>query len=114
MEVIRCGFSPYQGFNLIQFNSNTLFVKRVTRALGTECSGTFQDPRGNLLRQWLSVIPVLGVVSTEFQLSENPPLGTWTIMTTVSVSDGMLTLSTTYRTHFLSHPRVKGHHSSDV
>ncbi|XP_067429401.1 CD109 antigen [Thunnus thynnus] len=42
------------------------------------------DPRGNLLRQWLSLDGVLGVVSKEFQLSENPPLGEWTIITTVN------------------------------
>nr|XP_046229740.1 CD109 antigen [Scatophagus argus] len=48
-----------------------------------------RDPRGNLLRQWLAVDSVLGVVSKEFQLSENPPLGEWTIVTTVSsVSSG--------------------------
>ncbi|XP_039980771.1 CD109 antigen isoform X2 [Xiphias gladius] len=47
------------------------------------------DPRGNLLRQWLSVGSVLGVVSREFRLSENPPLGEWTIVTTVSgISSG--------------------------
>lgn len=45
-----------------------------------------QDPRGNLLRQWLDVVSVLGVVSKEFELSENPPLGKWTIVTTVNVS----------------------------
>ncbi|XP_042247389.1 CD109 antigen [Thunnus maccoyii] len=42
------------------------------------------DPRGNLLRQWLSLDGVLGVVSKDFQLSENPPLGEWTIVTTVN------------------------------
>ncbi|KAI3364614.1 hypothetical protein L3Q82_011402, partial [Scortum barcoo] len=42
-----------------------------------------RDPRRNLLRQWLAVDSVLGVVSKEFQLSENPPLGEWTIVTTV-------------------------------
>ncbi|KAF3850256.1 hypothetical protein F7725_019975 [Dissostichus mawsoni] len=31
---------------------------------------SINDPRGNLLRQWLDVEGVLGVVSTEFQLSE--------------------------------------------
>ncbi|XP_056260669.1 CD109 antigen [Seriola aureovittata] len=47
------------------------------------------DPRGNVLRQWLSVDGVLGVVSKEFQLSENPPLGEWTIVTGVNgVSSG--------------------------
>ncbi|KAM7368320.1 hypothetical protein PAMP_014548 [Pampus punctatissimus] len=42
------------------------------------------DVRGNLLRQWLSLDSVLGVVSKEFQLSENPPLGEWTIVATVN------------------------------
>ncbi|XP_029965690.1 CD109 antigen [Salarias fasciatus] len=42
-----------------------------------------RDPRGNMLRQWLDLSGVLGVVSKEFQLSENPPLGQWTILTTV-------------------------------
>lgn len=45
-----------------------------------------QDPRGNMLSQWLSLDSVLGVVSQEYQLSENPPLGEWTIITTVEVS----------------------------
>ncbi|XP_034059074.1 LOW QUALITY PROTEIN: CD109 antigen-like [Gymnodraco acuticeps] len=44
---------------------------------------TINDPRGNLLRQWLDVEGVLGVVSTEFQLSENPPLGQWCIVATI-------------------------------
>ncbi|XP_078131515.1 CD109 antigen [Sander vitreus] len=43
-----------------------------------------RDPRGNTLRQWLSLDSVLGVVSQEYQLSENPPLGEWTIITTVA------------------------------
>ncbi|KAM9339287.1 CD109 antigen [Symphorus nematophorus] len=43
-----------------------------------------RGPRGNLLRQWLGVDSVLGVASTEFKLSENPPLGEWTIATTVN------------------------------
>ncbi|XP_029281676.1 LOW QUALITY PROTEIN: CD109 antigen [Cottoperca gobio] len=42
-----------------------------------------RGPRGNLLRQWLAVDSVLGVVSKHFQLSGNPPLGKWTIGTTV-------------------------------
>ncbi|KAK5903091.1 hypothetical protein CgunFtcFv8_006901 [Champsocephalus gunnari] len=45
---------------------------------------TINDPRGNLLRQWLDVEGVLGVVSTEFQLSENPPLGQWCIVATIN------------------------------
>ncbi|XP_033979709.1 LOW QUALITY PROTEIN: CD109 antigen-like [Trematomus bernacchii] len=45
---------------------------------------TIKDPRGNLLRQWLDVEGVLGVVSTEFQLSENPPLGKWSIVATIN------------------------------
>ncbi|XP_026185360.1 CD109 antigen [Mastacembelus armatus] len=42
------------------------------------------DPRGNLLRQWLAADSILGVVCKEFLLSENPPLGQWTIVTKVS------------------------------
>uniref|UniRef100_A0A7N6ADL5 CD109 molecule n=1 Tax=Anabas testudineus TaxID=64144 RepID=A0A7N6ADL5_ANATE len=45
-----------------------------------------KDPRGNLLRQWLAADSNLGVVSKEFQLSENPPLGEWTIVATSNVS----------------------------
>uniref|UniRef100_A0A3Q0SE27 CD109 molecule n=1 Tax=Amphilophus citrinellus TaxID=61819 RepID=A0A3Q0SE27_AMPCI len=45
-----------------------------------------RDPRGNLLRQWPAADSVLGVVSKEYLLSENPPLGQWTIVTTVKVS----------------------------
>lgn len=48
--------------------------------------GTMQDPRGNIIRQWLAMQSNLGIVSKEFQLSQNPPLGAWTIMTTVNVS----------------------------
>ncbi|XP_040925580.1 CD109 antigen isoform X2 [Betta splendens] len=43
---------------------------------------TVSDPRGNLLRQWLAANADLGVVSREFELSENPPLGDWTIVAT--------------------------------
>ncbi|XP_069052824.1 CD109 antigen [Lepisosteus oculatus] len=38
-----------------------------------------KDPQGNLIQQWLSLDSRLGVVSQEFHLSENPPLGTWSI-----------------------------------
>lgn len=55
-----------------------------------------QDPRGNLLRQWLAVDGVHGVVSKEFQLSENPPVGQWSIVARVSVSK-ILKVSTATR-----------------
>ncbi|XP_028809377.1 CD109 antigen isoform X2 [Denticeps clupeoides] len=42
-----------------------------------------KDPKGNRIRQWLDLDCVLGVVSKEFQLSKNPSLGAWTIMTVV-------------------------------
>ena len=45
-----------------------------------------QDPRGNTIRQWLSLNSTLGVVSRELQLSDYPPLGRWTVQTTVQVS----------------------------
>ncbi|RVE56091.1 hypothetical protein OJAV_G00232690 [Oryzias javanicus] len=41
------------------------------------------DPRGNFIRQWQNKNSTLGVVSIEFELSENPPLGEWTIITEV-------------------------------
>lgn len=37
------------------------------------------DPRGNLIAQWLEEKAELGVVSNIFQLSDNPPLGDWSI-----------------------------------
>uniref|UniRef100_A0A3B3DWJ9 CD109 molecule n=1 Tax=Oryzias melastigma TaxID=30732 RepID=A0A3B3DWJ9_ORYME len=49
---------------------------------------TITDPRGNFIRQWQNQKSTLGVVSTEFELSENPPLGEWTIITQVKI-DGM-------------------------
>ncbi|XP_077076926.1 CD109 antigen isoform X2 [Siphateles boraxobius] len=39
-----------------------------------------RDPKGNMIRQWLSVDGVLGVVSKELKLSQNPPLGPWKIV----------------------------------
>uniref|UniRef100_A0A8C9QYB7 CD109 molecule n=1 Tax=Scleropages formosus TaxID=113540 RepID=A0A8C9QYB7_SCLFO len=39
----------------------------------------YQDPKGHMIQRWLSLESFLGVVSKEFQLSENPPLGMWTI-----------------------------------
>ncbi|XP_018599068.2 CD109 antigen [Scleropages formosus] len=38
-----------------------------------------KDPKGHMIQRWLSLESFLGVVSKEFQLSENPPLGMWTI-----------------------------------
>uniref|UniRef100_A0A3P8V2E1 CD109 molecule n=1 Tax=Cynoglossus semilaevis TaxID=244447 RepID=A0A3P8V2E1_CYNSE len=48
-------------------------------------SSLIQDPKENLLRQWESEDGELGVVSLDFQLSEIPPLGNWTIHATVDV-----------------------------
>uniref|UniRef100_A0A7N6BA92 CD109 molecule n=1 Tax=Anabas testudineus TaxID=64144 RepID=A0A7N6BA92_ANATE len=71
-----------------------------------------KDPRGNLLRQWLAADSNLGVVSKEFQLSENPPLGEWTIVATSNVS---LTYGSTkkvslakqrYKLSFDDYPRI--------
>uniref|UniRef100_H2MS57 CD109 molecule n=1 Tax=Oryzias latipes TaxID=8090 RepID=H2MS57_ORYLA len=50
------------------------------------CFSLIKDPRGNFIRQWQNKESNLGVVSTEFELSENPPLGQWTILTEVKVS----------------------------
>ncbi|XP_033873036.3 CD109 antigen-like [Acipenser ruthenus] len=49
-----------------------------------------KDPQGNFIEQWLSIDSHLGVVSKEFQLSDNPPLGSWTIEATV---DGVMSSS---------------------
>ncbi|XP_029451477.1 CD109 antigen isoform X2 [Rhinatrema bivittatum] len=38
-----------------------------------------QDPRGNLIFQWLAEHSDLGVLSRNFQISANPPLGDWSI-----------------------------------
>ncbi|KAI4793124.1 hypothetical protein KUCAC02_032919 [Chaenocephalus aceratus] len=54
------------------------------RYTNTRCDKQSRTPGGNLLRQWLDVEGVLGVVSTEFQLSENPPLGQWCIVATIN------------------------------
>ncbi|XP_068610239.1 CD109 antigen [Brachionichthys hirsutus] len=43
-----------------------------------------KDPKGNRLRQWLNVTSTLGAVSRWFQLSQNPPLGQWTIIAIVN------------------------------
>ncbi|XP_040205895.1 CD109 antigen [Rana temporaria] len=37
------------------------------------------DPRGNLLEQWMEEEAELGVALKSFQLSDNPPLGDWSI-----------------------------------
>ncbi|XP_060773998.1 CD109 antigen [Neoarius graeffei] len=42
-----------------------------------------KDPRENLIRHWLAVNLLLGETAKEFQLSQNPPLGTWKIMAKV-------------------------------
>uniref|UniRef100_A0A8D3A5V8 CD109 molecule n=1 Tax=Scophthalmus maximus TaxID=52904 RepID=A0A8D3A5V8_SCOMX len=60
-----------------------VFVRPDGKPLVSPVDVSVRDPRGNLLRQWLSVDADLGVVSKQFQLSENPPLGEWTIVATV-------------------------------
>ncbi|KAK1171930.1 CD109 antigen-like [Acipenser oxyrinchus oxyrinchus] len=49
-----------------------------------------KDPQDNSIEQWLSIDSHLGVVSKEFQLSDNPPLGSWTIEATI---DGVVSSS---------------------
>ncbi|KAG7460634.1 hypothetical protein MATL_G00200810 [Megalops atlanticus] len=44
---------------------------------------SIKDPKGNTIQQWLALDSFLGVVSREFQLSENPPLGIWSIEASV-------------------------------
>lgn len=46
-----------------------------------------QDPKANIIWQWMSLGRVLGNLSKEFQqLSEYPPLGKWTIVTSINVT----------------------------
>ncbi|XP_036398075.1 CD109 antigen-like [Megalops cyprinoides] len=40
---------------------------------------TVKDPKRNVIQQWLSLDGFMGVVTTEFSLVTNPPLGIWTI-----------------------------------
>ncbi|XP_036406063.1 CD109 antigen [Megalops cyprinoides] len=44
---------------------------------------SIKDPKGNTIQQWQALEGFLGVVSREFQLSENPPLGIWSIEASV-------------------------------
>ncbi|XP_061097670.1 CD109 antigen [Conger conger] len=50
-----------------------------------------KDPKRNTILQWMTLDSFLGVVSREFQLSDNPPLGEWAIEATV---DGVLSEKT--------------------
>ncbi|XP_050993859.1 CD109 antigen [Labeo rohita] len=43
-----------------------------------------RDPKGNMIRQWLSVDGFLGVISKDLNLSQNPPHGQWKIVAGVS------------------------------
>ncbi|XP_038864758.1 CD109 antigen-like [Salvelinus namaycush] len=44
---------------------------------------SIREPKGNLIQGWPSLNSYLGVVSKEFHLSQNTPLGIWTIETMV-------------------------------
>ncbi|XP_064187386.1 CD109 antigen-like isoform X2 [Anguilla rostrata] len=57
---------------------------------------TIKDPKGNLVQQWLLVDGTLGVVSKEFQLSKNPPLGMWTISVSVNGVDSKRNFTVEY------------------
>ncbi|XP_062857949.1 CD109 antigen [Trichomycterus rosablanca] len=43
-----------------------------------------RDPKDNLIHQWLNVSTTVGLVSKEFQLTENPSLGFWKIQATMN------------------------------
>ncbi|KAL0969280.1 hypothetical protein UPYG_G00224960 [Umbra pygmaea] len=45
---------------------------------------SIQDPKGGLIKTWMSLDNYLGVVSKEFSLSQTPPSGTWTVIATVN------------------------------
>ncbi|MBN3301790.1 CD109 protein, partial [Amia calva] len=57
-----------------------------------------KDPQGNLIQQWLSLDSRLGTVSVEFQLSDNPPLGSWSIEASVN---GVLSIKQFTVTHYV-------------
>ncbi|XP_042565902.1 CD109 antigen [Clupea harengus] len=59
------------------------------RPFESQVDMVIKDPRGNMIRHWLSVDSTLGIISKEFQLSQNPPLGLWTIVTSVNVRVSM-------------------------
>uniref|UniRef100_A0A673I2U7 CD109 molecule n=1 Tax=Sinocyclocheilus rhinocerous TaxID=307959 RepID=A0A673I2U7_9TELE len=80
-----------------------------------------RDPKGNMIRQWLSVDGFLGVVSKELNLSQNPPLGLWKIVAGINVSSVFISLSVgltynssarvsivknKYNLEFLQHPQI--------
>ncbi|XP_048063984.1 CD109 antigen isoform X2 [Megalobrama amblycephala] len=43
-----------------------------------------RDPKGSMIRQWLSVDGFLGVVSKELNISKNPPPGPWKIIARIN------------------------------
>ncbi|NXU86295.1 A2ML1 protein, partial [Xiphorhynchus elegans] len=47
-----------------------------------------QDPRNNQIEQWLNVVPQDGIADLSFQLSEEPPLGTYIINVTSAKAYG--------------------------
>ncbi|KAF5892202.1 antigen like protein, partial [Clarias magur] len=53
------------------------------------------DSRQNLIHQWLAVDTLLGETDKEYQLSQNPPLGMWSIIATVNgvTQEKMFTVS---------------------
>ncbi|KAM9435516.1 CD109 antigen [Clarias gariepinus] len=53
------------------------------------------DSRQNLIHQWLAVETLLGKTDKEYQLSQNPPLGMWSIVATVNevTQEKMFTVS---------------------
>ncbi|XP_023147319.3 CD109 antigen [Amphiprion ocellaris] len=59
---------------------------------------TIRNPRGYLIRQWLAADSVLGVISKEFDLSDNPPLGVWSITAT---GQGVFSSKTFHVAHYV-------------
>ena len=50
------------------------------------CNRYMQDPHDNRISQWLNQTGRSGVFSSEFLLSDHPPLGDWTIQVDIAVS----------------------------
>nr|XP_055041580.1 CD109 antigen isoform X1 [Misgurnus anguillicaudatus] len=74
---IQTDKNNYQPGQTVRFR--VVSLKPDGKPYGGKIDIFIRDPRGNLIRQWLSVDGVLGAVSEEFILSQNPSQGQWTI-----------------------------------
>ncbi|KAI2652286.1 CD109 antigen [Labeo rohita] len=87
---------PYQLHVKGFVGANQVFSNSTTMVFSPKCMSIFiqtdknnyqpgqTDPKGNMIRQWLSVDGFLGVISKDLNLSQNPPHGQWKIVAGVS------------------------------